>query len=68
MFRSEDEPFFNLAYYANPDFDALIDSADAVSGIDIAKASDLFIQAQELLLEDAAAIFILTPLGGVCLP
>jgi peptide/nickel transport system substrate-binding protein len=59
MFRSEEEPFFNLGYYKNPEFDALIDEADSVSGIDIDAAADMFIEAQEMLVEDAAAIFIL---------
>ena len=59
MFRSEEEPFFNLGYYKNPEFDALIDEADSVSGIDRDAAADMFIEAQEMLVEDAAAIFIL---------
>ncbi len=59
MFHSEDEPFFNLGYYNNPEFDALIDEGDQVSGVDIDAAADMFIEAQEMLVEDAAAIFIL---------
>ena len=58
MFRSEEEPFFNLGYYANSDFDNLIDTAAEISGTDRAAAEDMFIQAQEMLLEDAAAIFV----------
>lgn len=59
MFHSEDEPFFNLGYYSNSAFDDLIDGADAISGIDIDAAADMFIEAQEMLVDDAAAIFIL---------
>lgn len=59
MFHSEDEPFFNLGYYSNPVFDDLIDSADELSGTNIDAASDMFAEAQEILVEDAAAIFIL---------
>ena len=58
MFHSEDEPFFNLGYYNNPDFDALIDEGNEVSGVDIDAAADIFIEAQTMLVEDGAAIFI----------
>ena len=58
MFHSEDEPFFNLGYYDNPDFDALIDEGNEVSGVDIDAAADIFIEAQTMLVEDGAAIFI----------
>lgn len=58
MFHCEDEPFFNLGYYCNSDFDALIDQANEISGVSIEQASDMFKQAQEMLVEDAAAIFI----------
>ena len=58
MFHSEDEPFFNLGYYANAEFDNLIDTAASVSGYDRASAEDMYIQAQQLLLDDAAAIFV----------
>jgi len=58
MFHSEDEPFFNLGYYSDEDFDALIDEANEVSGVDIDAAAEMFIESQEMLVEDAAAIFI----------
>ncbi len=58
MFRSEDEPFFNLGYYANPEFDSTIDRAEEISGTDRAAAEQLFIDAQQMLLDDAAAIFV----------
>jgi peptide/nickel transport system substrate-binding protein len=59
MFHCEDEPFFNLGYYCNSEFDALIDKGNEVSGVDINEAADLFVEAQEMLVEDAAAIFII---------
>lgn len=58
-FHSEEAPFFNLGYYANAEFDALIDEADAISGTDRAAASELFRQAQEILVDDHAAVFML---------
>jgi len=57
MFHSEDEILFNLGYYRNPEYDKMIDTANALSGSDRAKATELFIQAQETLVDDAAAIF-----------
>ena len=58
-FHSEEEPFFNLGYYSNEAFDALIDEADAISGTDRDAASELFRQAQEILIAEHAAVFML---------
>ncbi|MCJ7622543.1 MAG: ABC transporter substrate-binding protein, partial [Anaerolineaceae bacterium] len=58
MFHCEDEPFFNLGYYCDPDFDALIDTGNEMSGVDIDAAAEMFIDAQEMLVDDAAAIFM----------
>jgi peptide/nickel transport system substrate-binding protein len=57
MFHSEEEILFNLGYYRNPEFDDLIDEANALSGSDREKAEELFIQSQEILIEDAASLF-----------
>lgn len=57
MFHSEDEILFNLGYYRNPEYDALIDQANALSGSDREKAEELFIEAQKILVDDAAALF-----------
>lgn len=59
LFRSEEAPFFNLGYYTNPDFDALIDEADAISGTDRDAAAALFQQASQILIDDNAAVFML---------
>lgn len=58
MFHSEEEPFFNLGYYSDPEFDALIDEANEISGYDKDLATEKFIEAQQLLVDDAASIFI----------
>ena len=58
MFVSEDEPSYNLSYYSNPEFDDLVASASAMSGIDRAAAEAMYLAAQELLLDDAAAIYV----------
>ncbi|MFC2053555.1 ABC transporter substrate-binding protein [Chloroflexota bacterium] len=57
MFRTEEETLFNLGYYSNETVDELIDTGDATSGSDREEATKLFIEAQEILVEDAAAIF-----------
>ncbi|AGK61240.1 ABC-type dipeptide transport system, periplasmic component [Archaeoglobus sulfaticallidus PM70-1] len=61
MFHSEDEINFNLAYYSNPEFDELIDKAVALEGTNIEKAKDLYRKAEEILMEDAPAIFLYSP-------
>ena len=58
MFRSEDQTLFNLDYYKNAKFDALIDKADATSGVDRQAATQMFIDAQKMLIDDAAAVFL----------
>ena len=57
MFLTEEETLFNLGYYSNTQFDDLVLEADALTGSDQAEAANLFGQAQEILVDDAAAMF-----------
>jgi peptide/nickel transport system substrate-binding protein len=57
MFHTEPQPFFNLAYYSNPAFDDLIDTARTYEGTNRTKALELYRQAQLMLVDDAPAIF-----------
>jgi peptide/nickel transport system substrate-binding protein len=57
MFRTEAEPFFNLAYYSNAEFDRLIDEARTLEGTDRNRALQLYRRAQLILVKDAVAIF-----------
>ncbi len=57
MFHSEDDILFNLGYYSNPEYDELIDTANEVSGSDREKATEMFIEAQEMLVDDAVSLF-----------
>ncbi len=57
MYRTEDETLFNLGYYKNEEFDALIDTADAISGSDREAATEMFIEAQEMLVDEAVSVF-----------
>jgi peptide/nickel transport system substrate-binding protein len=56
MYHSEEEILFNLGYYRNSEFDEMIDEANALSGSDRQKAEDMFIQAQETLIDDVASL------------
>lgn len=59
MFRSSGAPFFNLSYWANEEFDALIDEAGVVSGTDLNAALAIYTQAQTLMVEEAPALFFM---------
>jgi peptide/nickel transport system substrate-binding protein len=59
LFHSEPSPNFNLGYYANADFDKLIDEANTLSGTDLPRAEAMFIEAQRMLIGDAAAVFMI---------
>ena len=56
LFHSEDETMFNLAYYNSPAYDTLIDDGNIASGIDRDEGERMFIEAQKILMNDAAVI------------
>jgi peptide/nickel transport system substrate-binding protein len=56
MFHSEDQPFFNLSYYSNSEFDQTIDQANELLGTNKAEAEERFVEAQRMLYEDAPAV------------
>lgn len=58
LYRTEDEPFFNLAYYSNPEFDALIDAANVKFVSDRNTALKEFSRASDLLTEEAVSLFL----------
>ncbi len=58
LYHCEDEPFWNLSYYCNPDFDAMIDGANELTVSDREAAEQMFIDAQEYLIDDCPAIFV----------
>ena len=55
MFHSENPPMFNCSYWYNTDFDKLIDDANSLSGFDRQKATDMFVEAQKMLFDNAVA-------------
>lgn len=58
LWYSEVEPAWNLAYYKNSTFDALIDDAYAITGTDPEGALAKYFEAQQILIEDAPSIFL----------
>ncbi|RLI45816.1 ABC transporter substrate-binding protein [Candidatus Bathyarchaeota archaeon] len=58
MFHTEEKPFWNAAFYSNPEFDNLIDTAFKLEGSDPDRALELYREAQEILIEDCPAVFL----------
>ncbi|MEH0166983.1 ABC transporter substrate-binding protein [Roseateles microcysteis] len=65
LFRSESPTVFNLSRYANPAYDALVNAGVAEEARDRALAAAKFSQAQQLLLDDAVALFVADLQGRV---
>ena len=65
LFRSEKQTVFNLSHYANPRYDDLVNRGVALEAVDRAAAAQLFSQAQQQLIDDAAAIFVADLRGRV---
>jgi len=59
LFHTEKKVIFNFAYYYNSTYDDLIDTASQLEGTDLNKALQLYHQAQEQVVDDAASLFIL---------
>lgn len=57
MFHSSQIGAFNCAYYENEEFDELVMEANEYEGTNIEKSAELYGKAQELLIEDAAAVY-----------
>ena len=60
LFHSEDEPFYNLGYYSNPELDEQIDKVEAVLATDKAAAEQMYIDMQKVLYEGAPAVVLYT--------
>lgn len=59
MFHSSERPFFNLSYWANDRYDALVDEAIVLAGTDRQGAQDLYTEAMTLLVEEAPGLFFM---------
>lgn len=57
LFKTEESPSFNLSHYSNPKYDALVDQGVEAEPTDKALAAQYYQQAQQVLNDDAVAIF-----------
>jgi peptide/nickel transport system substrate-binding protein len=55
-FKSEDPPFLNVSYYANPQLDRQIQQAQELAATDRERATQLYQEMQTTLLEDAPMV------------
>ncbi|SDH61430.1 peptide/nickel transport system substrate-binding protein [Leifsonia sp. 98AMF] len=58
LFHSSEKPFFNLSYWKNAEYDALIDKAGTLTGSDRAAAQATYEKAMDLLVEQAPGLFL----------
>jgi peptide/nickel transport system substrate-binding protein len=68
MFHSSDAPFFNLSYWSNEEFDSLIDDAAVLAVTDPAQAQEMYNQAQNLMVEEAPAMFFMDTKAPFVIP
>lgn len=59
MFHSSENPFFNLSYWVNEDFDAMVDEAVVLAGSDREASQALYIDAMNILAEEAPGLFFM---------
>jgi peptide/nickel transport system substrate-binding protein len=60
-FHSEAEPYWNLAYWYDETYDRLIDDAFRLEATDPEKAQELYNQAQQMLVDQAPAVYLFDP-------
>ncbi len=58
MYHCEEEPFWNVTYWCNAEFDQLLDEGNILTGTDISAAEQKFIDAQYILVEESPAVFV----------
>jgi peptide/nickel transport system substrate-binding protein len=63
-YKTENPIIYNLGYYTNPEFDALLDRAHNIAGSDRSQAIALYKQAQELLIRDVPGIALFDTKGS----
>jgi len=57
MFYYTEKPFFNLSYWNNPDFNALVDEAIGATVTDPATSQAKYVEAMNLLVDEAPGLF-----------
>jgi len=56
LFETQEPPMYNFSYYKNPVYDDLINTATSIAGQDREEAINMYAEAQNLIMEDAAGI------------
>jgi peptide/nickel transport system substrate-binding protein len=57
LFRTDETNLFNFSYYANPEYDQLLADGIALEGSDRDQAIANYAKVQQMLMDDAVAIF-----------
>jgi len=57
LFSTENKPVWNLAYWYNDEYDKLIDEAYNLSGTKTEESKAKYLEAQNMLVEEAPAIY-----------
>lgn len=57
VFRSSEQPYFNLSYLSDPAIDELIDSLPALTATDQAKAEQTYRELQQKLVVELASVY-----------
>ncbi len=63
MFHTEEQPYFNLAYWSSPEYDKLLYEANGLEATDAAKSFELYSQAQNILVDEAPAAYLYDAYG-----
>ena len=58
LFHSSDAPFFNLSYWKNGEYDALVEEAGTLTGSDREAAQAKYEEAMDLLVDQAPGVFL----------
>jgi peptide/nickel transport system substrate-binding protein len=57
----EEELFYNLSYWCDPEFDALLEEANKDAGVSLDLAAEKYIEAQHILMEELPAFPTIDP-------
>ncbi len=68
MFHSSDAPYFNLSYWKNDKFDDLVDEAIKLTGTDRDAAQALYLDAMDILYDEAPGLFFFDYGGWFAIP
>jgi len=68
MFHSSEKPFFNLSYWKNEKFDQLVDDAIAKTVTDPETAQKEYIEAMNLLVDEAPGLFFFDTMAIFIIP